>query len=251
MKGCSWLADLITALFLLLTVGAITLVVILVANPRSSLNPLPPLTLPASMFIATDIPTATASPTATPGPATATPLPPTVTQTPLPTITPTPTPLPPPSKTPVISVRASATPRVTAAGNRTVTAPPIAPPTQTPSGFQFSAQPVRYDANKTGEGCKYSSIAGAVNDAAGNPVRGIAISVQGGGGTIDETQYSGQERRFGEGGFEVFLGSQPRVDDYTLTVLGKTGAPLSEAIKVRTRTGCTENVAIVIFVQTR
>jgi hypothetical protein len=248
-KGCSWIFDLITAIFLLLSIGVITLVVILVANPRSPLNPLPPPTPIAQLIMPTDLPTWTPTNTFTPEPATRTP---TATDTPIPTSTSTATPIPPtltPSNTPVLGVRASPT-RPGSRPNQSPTAPP-APPTNTPSGFQFVARPVQYDANKTTEGCKWSSIAGAVIDAAGNPVRGIAISVQGGGGTIDETQYSGQERRFGEGGFEVFLGSQPRADDYTLTVLGRTGAPLSEPVQVRTRTTCTENVLIVTFVQTR
>lgn len=247
MKGCSWIFDLITAVFLLLSVVVITFVVILLANPRSSINPFPQPTPVSVLVMPTDLPTWTPSATFTPEPATRTPLP---TATATPTATFTPSRIPPsftPSNTPVLGVRATAT----RPGSRSSQTATLVPPTLTPSGFQFVARPVQYDANKTSEGCKWSSIAGSVIDAGGNPVRGIAVSVQGGGGTIDETQYSGQERRFGEGGFEVFLGSQPRADDYTLTVLGKTGAALSEPLKVRTRTSCTENVVIVTFVQTR
>ncbi len=247
MKGCSWIFDLITALFLLLTVGVITFVVILLANPRSPLNPFPQPTPVSVLVMPTDLPTWTPSPTWTPEPPTRTPL---ATVTPTATFTFTPSRIPPtftPSNTPVLGVRASPT-RPGSKSSQTAT---LAPPSNTPSGFQFEVRPVQYDGNKTTEGCKWSSIAGSVIDTAGNPIRGVAVSVQGGGGTIDETQYSGQERRFGEGGFEVFLGSQPRADDYTLTVLGKTGAALSEVLKVRTRTSCSENVLIVTFVQTR
>lgn len=247
MKGCSWIFDLITAIFLLLSVVVVTFVVILLANPRSPLNPLPQPTPIARIVMPTDLPTWTPSPTFTPEPPTATPL---ATATPTATATFTPSRIPPtltPSNTPVLGVRVSPT----KPGGKSSQTATLAPPTLTPSGFQFVARPVQYDANKTTEACKWSSIAGSVIDSAGNPVRGVAISVQGGGGTIDETQYSGQERRFGEGGFEVFLGSQPRADDYTLTVLGKTGAALSEPVKVRTHTNCNENVLIVTFVQTR
>ncbi len=75
------------------------------------------------------------------------------------------------------------------------------------------------------------------------------MSVVGGGGTIDETHYSGQEPRFGASGFEVFLGSQPRADTYTIVLLGKTGAPISDTIPVSTKTDCQSNVTIVKFQQ--
>jgi hypothetical protein len=244
MKGCAWVLDAITALFVLLTIAVVAFVALLIAYPRSSLNPFPQPT-PISLFVLpTDLPTWTPAPSATPAPPTGSATP-TATATATATFTPSVTPLP--SATPVIGAASPTPPRNRPSGPTAT----FAPPSPTASGFQYIARPTRYDANKTSEGCKWSSIAGMVVDAAGKPVSGIAISVQGGSGTIDETQYSGSEKRFGEGGFEIFLGSQPRADDYTLTVLGKTGAPLSAAVTVRTRTGCAENVVLVTFVQTR
>ena len=108
-----------------------------------------------------------------------------------------------------------------------------------------------YQPNQTSDGCKWSSVAGTVLDESGTPVAGIAVRIIGGGGTIDETHYSGQEPRFGAGGFEAFLGTQPREDDYTVQLLGKTGSPLSDAVPVHTKTGCQQNVAFVTFQQSK
>ncbi len=242
-RGCSAFFDVVTAFFLLASVAMIAFTALLVSNPRSSLNPFPMPTRISLMVMATE------PPTFTPGPPTATAsITPTFTPTSTftPTDTPTSTATPTASNTPVIGARPSATP----AGNRTGTrVPTLAPAANTPAGFQFTARAVKYQANKTAEGCNWSSIAGVVQDAAGKPLIGIAISVQ--GGSVDETQYSERDNRYGQGGFEVYLGSKPLAGDYTLTVLSKTGAAISAPIKVSTRAECTQNVALVTLIQTR
>src|SRR5258705_4926179 len=69
--GC---ADLITAIFMLMTIAVCGFTLLLLAYPQSPLNPLAPPTFPALMIIATDPPSLTPSMTLTPAPATATPL---------------------------------------------------------------------------------------------------------------------------------------------------------------------------------
>jgi len=231
-KSGSGLPDVITAIFILLTVGVIAYVLLLIADPESPLNPLARPTFSPILVIATDLPTNTPTITPTPLPPTPTPL-----ASATPTITPThiPTSTPLPSATPVLSVP-------TAAGKVSLS--------PTPSGaVSYIAKPITYQGNQTADGCKWSSIAGTVLDQAGNPVVGIAVHVLGGGGTIDETHYSGQERRFGPSGFEAFLGTQPREDDYTVQLLGQTGTPLSAPVPIHTKTGCQQNVAFVTFQQ--
>ena len=225
----AWL-DAVTAIFLLLTVGVIAFTLLLIADPHSPLNPLPRPTLIARLVIATDLPTNTP----TPGPATSTP-----TATPTRTATPsaTATSFPTITNTPVLAV-----PTQSGVTNR---APTVS------AAQYYTAKPVAYQANLTSDGCKWSSVAGTVLDKTGAPVAGIAVRIVGGGGTIDETHYSGQEPRFGPGGFEAFLGTQPREDDYTIQLLGKTGSPLSDAVPVHTKTGCQQNVAFVTFQQSK
>ena len=72
------LLDVITVLFVVLTVGVIALVVLILANPNTRLNPFPPPTVAPVLALPTltPSPTVTATPTASATPtATATPTP--------------------------------------------------------------------------------------------------------------------------------------------------------------------------------
>lgn len=233
-------ADVITAIFLLLTVLVASVTILLIANPRSPLNPFPAPTFPAVSVLASPLPTETATETFTPEPYSPTPLPsPTPTVTPLPTATATPT----ATQTPVVG-GAGVTP--TQAQTESVAA---TLPQYTLSPFPFTVKPIKFAANTTQDGCQWQSIAGTVVDLAGKPIKGLAIRVAGSNGNIDEVHYSGTALTFGESGFEVFLGAIPREDQYTVQLLGRTGAPISDTINITTRIGCDQNVVIVNFVQ--
>lgn len=232
--GC---ADVITAIFLLLTVLSASITVLLLANPDSPLNPFPNPTYPSILVLASPIPTESQTPSLTPIPPTLTPA---VTATRTPTITPTNTPTPTITNTPVFAGATQPPSAVTVA---------TAAPQFTLSPFPFTIKPIQYTANKTSDGCQWQSIAGSVVDMAGKPVKGLAIRVTGSGGSIDEVHYSGTEQRFGEGGFEVFLGAIPRVEKYSIQLLGRTGTPISDTINLETRSGCEQNVVLVNFVQ--
>ncbi len=164
-KPGSTLPDVITAVFVLLTVGMIAYVSLLIADPGSPLNPLARPTYIPILVIATDLPTLTPSNTPTPLPPTDTPL-----ASPTPTVTPTrtPTPLPPPSATPVLAVP-------TQAGSSTALPPTVS------AAIHYVAKPTVYQPNRTADGCKWSSIAGTVLDGTGQPVTGIAVRIIGGG----------------------------------------------------------------------
>lgn len=228
-------ADVITAIFLLLTILVVSATILLLANPRSALNPLQPPTYPAILVLATELPTNTPTQTFTPQPNTPTPIP---SATPTRTLTPTPT----VTNTPVVG--GGALPAAT----QTVRTAPTQPPF-TLSPFPFTVKPLKFTANTTQDGCQWQSIAGSVVDMSNKPIKGLAIRVTGSNGNIDEVLYSGTETRFGEGGFEVFLGATPREDDYTIQLLGRTGAPISDAINIKTRATCDQNVVIVSFTQ--
>lgn len=68
---------------------------------------------------------------------------------------------------------------------------------------------------------------------------------------VQEYHFSGEPQavRFGPSGFEAVLGAEPREESFTIQLRSQTGVPLSEAVIVKTRTGCNQNLAIVDFVQ--
>lgn len=233
-------ADVITAIFLLLTVLSASITILLVANPDSPLNPLPVPTYPGLLVIATPWPTDTPTRTFTPEPATNTPLP---TFTPTASATRTPTSTATGTNTPVFGA-------ATSAATQAATLQPLPPSKQyTLSPFAFTVKPIEYRANTNKDGCQWQSIAGSVVDLSLKPVKGLAVKVMGSNGNIDDVTYSGTAQNFGEGGFEVFLGPAPREDRYTVQLLGRTGTPISEAVSIETRATCDQNVAIVSFVQ--
>jgi hypothetical protein len=239
--GC---LDLITAIFVLLTITSCAFTVLLLSNPQSALNPLRPPTLPVLMIIATDPPSLTPSLTFTPAPATPTP---NATSTPTETATWTPTWTPTITDTPVVGNLSLPT---EAGATATPTIEVIQPTSQyTLSPFPFTVDPIRYTSNTGTDGCNWQSVAGSVTDLQGKPIKGLAIRVTGSNGNIDEVHYTGTEPRYGDSGFEVFLGAIPRVDQYTVQLLGRTGSPISDTVTIESHTGCKENVVIVHFVQ--
>ncbi len=262
------LYDAITVLFVALTVGVLALMVLIVHDPHTALNPFPPPTLlpvvelptltPSATHTATPTATGTATPSATPS-ATFTPsASPTATASATPTASPTQviagaaaTPLSPPPQTlppemlpsvptlddgsgqPVPSVPAAATPT------------PFAVPTRSP--FPFTVQDVRYEANPGEQGCQWLSVAGTVTGINGEPIPDLAIQIE--GENFRQVQFSGSASRWGESGFEFHVGAAPRNATYTLHIKSPTGGPLSEPVEVQTGNTCATNVVLVEFVQ--
>jgi hypothetical protein len=257
--------DVITVIFLVLTVTVIAAVVLIINDPAIPLNPFPPPTVLPQINLPTLTPSATATATAT---ATDTP---TVTSTPTATFTPTDTPLPTSTPTPTI------TPTPVLPGAPVQTQPPtmvltMALPTPAPlddgsgslvpgsgsdlptsipaatrSPFPFTASEVSYQANDTDQGCQWLSIAGRVTDLGGEPLSGMAIEIN--GPEFHNVQFSGSAAQWGDSGFEFNLGAAPRTTTYTLRVLGPTGGPVSDLIYVETGNTCQSNVAIVELIQ--
>jgi hypothetical protein len=244
--GC---ADVITAFFILLSVGVISLTVLLIANPYAPINPFPPPTPLALLVLATPEPTLTPSATFTPEPPTLPPPtePPTATptETPVPTATETPTPTITP--TPVVGGIVTLPP--------TAAAPEASPVSQsgTRSLYPFSLNAIRYQAHDGSEGCRWQSLAGLVLNMQGQPRTreegSLTVRITSADGNIDEFHYTGEQPKFGPSGFEAFLGTTPRVGDYTVQLLGITGVPISEKVTVQARSGCDENVVVVEFIQ--
>jgi hypothetical protein len=255
------LFDLITVIFLVLTVSVIAVVVLIVNDPNIPLNPFPPPTIlpqvhlptltpsstPTATATATDTPTATFTPTQTPLPS----------ETPLPTETPTPTitltlvlpgaPQPPPATLELPSLEAPLDDGsgITVPGSGAT--PPTPLPAATRSPFPFTLTDVHYEANANQQGCQWLSVAGSVSDLSGSPLAGLAIEIN--GDNFHNVQFSGSAARWGDAGFEFNLGAAPRADSYTLRVLGPTGGPVSDVIEVDTGNTCQSNVAVVDLIQ--
>lgn len=260
-KRSSPVYDLITVLFAVLTVGVLAVMVLIINDPNTSLNPFPPPTLPPIVNLPTLTPSATVTNTPTP---TGTPthtLTPTPTATGTATSTPTGTPTATASPTSVLA-GASPQPQLPAApatlaplddgsgnvisgGAPPAVATPFAAPTRSP--FPFTASEVRYEPNPGGEGCRWLSIAGTVSGLLGEPLAGLAIEID--GDSFRQVQFSGSASRWGESGFEFTVGGAPRAATYTLHIKSQTGGQLSERIAITTGNTCNTNVALVDFVQ--
>jgi hypothetical protein len=262
MKPRSALFDTITVIFVVLSVMVLAGVVLIISNPNIPINPFPPPTVLPQVQLPTLTPSPTATETATPTDT------PTATATPTATFTPTDTPLPTDTPTPTVT----STPVLSGAPVQTqppTMALPSAPaplddgsggivpgsgsalptpiPAATRSPFPFTASDVHYQANESGQGCQWLSIAGTVTDLAGKPLPGLAIELN--GENFHNVQFSGSAARWGNGGFEFNLGTAPRTAEYTLRVLGPTGGPVSDVITINTGNTCQSNVAIVDLVQ--
>ncbi|MCS6871038.1 MAG: hypothetical protein NZ571_06230 [Anaerolineae bacterium] len=241
--GC---ADVITAFFILLSVGVMALTVLLIANPYAPINPFPPPTPLALLVLATPEPTLTPSATFTPEPPT---IPPPPTQTPTETPSPTATETPTSTITPTPVVGGV----VTLAPTATLSEALPATRSGTRSPYPFSLHAIRYQAHDGSEGCRWQSLAGLVLNMQGQPRTreegSLTVRITSADGNIDEFHYTGEQPKFGPSGFEAFLGTTPRVGDYTVQLLGITGVPISEKVTVQARSGCDENVVVVEFIQ--
>lgn len=255
--------DLLTVIFLVLSVVVVGLVMLIISDPQTPLNPLPPNTVPpiAILPTLTETPTPTATFTPTPTP-TATPTF-TPTNTATPTATPTFTPTPTATYTQVVSgleptvfepVDATATLMplddgsgnlISGAADDAATRAPTLTPTRSP--LPFVAGTVDYRAYEGTAGCQWLGIAGSLTGLNGDGLAGLAVEIE--GENFREVVFSGTNDSWGAGGFQVRLGAAPRTASYTLHVLGPSGTVISPPLTVETGNTCGSNLAVVNFVQ--
>lgn len=118
-------------------------------------------------------------------------------------------------------------------------------PTRSP--FPFDPREVRYEANDNDQGCEWRGVAGTLTTLSGDPVVGLAIAVE--GESFRQVVFSGSADRWGAGGFEIRVGTEPHADAYTLTVIGPSGAAISPDVTFETGSTCETNVAVLDLVQ--
>lgn len=196
---------------------------IIFLNPQSSLNPLPPTTMPVLML--------TYTPSPTPRPV----LPPTWTPT-LPPQQPTdinqPTITPLPAETPI-------------------------PTADLESGTTFEIQDgyPKYEANQfhPEAGCNWLGVGGALFDLEGSPVLGVLIEAGGslGGNGVTRLTLSGTAKNYGDAGYEIPLADTPLQSDgeVWIQLLDQANLPLTEKIYLQTFSGCESNLIRINFIQ--
>jgi len=224
--------DVLTALFLLATVLVISLTLLLLSNPQSSLNPWRASETPTLLALLS--PTASREPSITPTAtqtATAT-----ATTTPIPSLTPTETPLP------------SLTPTDVIPGASDLTEEIFPTPTLS-SAFPFFAREVRYEQNTNSQGCQWLSIAGNVTGVSGEPLSDLVVEII--GEDFEAIAISGSVERFGLSGFEYPIGETAEEITFSVRLMDPGGVPISDFVQVTTGDTCLTNVAIVEFVQLR
>jgi hypothetical protein len=220
------LLNLLSGIFVAGTLVVGLLFAIIFINPQSSLNPLPPTTMPA-LFL-------TYTPSPTPKPV----LPPTWTLTVQPSVTPTQAPTP--TDTPLPTTEN--TPVPTADLDSGVT-----------FGIQDGSPSYEINTVRTDAGCNWLGVAGQIFDFDGNPVSGILVEVNGtlNGQEISGLTLSGMAPAYGEGGYELTISDSPSssTDDVWVQLLDQANLPLSEQIYFQTYDSCDSNLVKVNFVQ--
>lgn len=134
--------------------------------------------------------------------------------------------------------------------------PIVIQPLDTPTGdkpFTISNSGVLYIPNSNGRDCNWSSIAGTVTGLNNEPLDGYAVQIV---DIEDPTRLnvvvnSGSSLNLGAGGFELALGSTPRIRSYRVQLFDSTNTAVSEPFQIFTREECDQNVAVVNFVQVR
>lgn len=208
-------------------------------NPTSSLNPLPPRSLPTAMQFFT--PTSTVAPQ----PATWTPSP---TIQPSPTRTEAPTWTPFPSNTPFsLSPGGRGTPMRTPTASRTPKATSM--PVTTTVSYLSSAY-YHPDA-----GCNWFGIAGQAVDKNNAPIMYLTLHLGGSlnGMTIDQLGLTGTAPDYGVAGFEFYLGDNPTnsVGTLWIQVLDQSGEALTNRVYFDTFDNCEKNLVLFRFKRNR
>jgi|FLYN01.1.fsa_nt_gi hypothetical protein len=251
--GSARIFNIISLVFLALTVVAIIFIISRLAGPPvtpQQVAQLPP-TLALPTLTPSLTPTITLPPTFTPIPSpTATPTEtdtPTATLAPSATITDTPGPTDTPSITPTPSVSPTFTPSATPTG------PTNTPqPTLNPFLFALRDNQVIFTQNFAvpAAGCLWQGLGGTVAGFDGTPLAGFRVHVF--GPNIDQTVESGSNTLYGQGsGWEVPVGNQISNQTYFVELQSPQGTVVSPRIEVTFPSDCARNLALVNFYQTR
>ncbi len=252
-RGSARIFNLISLIFLLLSVGWIIYVITRMLGPAAANSQQAALALPTAIVLPTLTPTNTPLPTSTP------------TQTATPTVTLPPTETLPPTIAPTASSTITDTPGPTSTPSNTPTEPPTFTPvfTETPSGptatftptispfpFVLRQNEIVFTQNfANSAGCAWQGIGGQVFDLSLNPLAGYVVHVF--GGDIDRFVRSGDNTNYGAAGWEQQLANAINSNTYYVELQSPQGTVVSERVQVSFPSDCAQNLALVNFIQTR
>ncbi len=258
-SGNNQLYNIITLVFVLLTIGMVLYVVVTLLGPA----PADP-----NAMTAADLPQVLSFPTFTPTSVVPT-LPPTFTLTPTDTPTTTPTftgtPIPIPSATITDTPAATLTPSITPTPSVSPTFTPepsstgptaTLPATQSPYPFTLINNAVQFMPNfaAPSAGCLWQGIGGRVRGLDGNEVAPGTFNVL----VIDATNTFNQQVPVGSNtqygtlsGWEVRVGDQISPSTYFVTLYTQSNVQVSERIQVTFPSNCNENLAFLDFARVR
>jgi len=237
--------NIVTILFLLLTILSVAFIALIYLNPGAPFNPFPPqAALPTpTLFV---IPSATPTEEGEQLPPTTEP---TVEQPTVSVLTATEVVA---GGTPVPEETTEATPP---GGETQATPASVAtalPGTPTLALFPFAIQDGTPEFTQNSEengGCEFMGLVGQVFDLTGQPVDGIAVVAKGENfETLYLTQFS---TAYGPGSYQIELNTAPIEAEFEVQLWSVAGQALSDTYVVRTRETCEENLIFVNFVQNR
>jgi hypothetical protein len=241
--------NILTVVFILMTVCLCIGFGYLLINPESEINPFPPPTRPVEAEIPTSTPTpkSVLPPTWTPEPTQI------ATQTPIPTNTLVPTNTPPATDT--------AIPSETPGDSDVTETPVLVTPSPTASeGMPFVLLPGDPVAiNNVGHqelGCNWMGVAGRAFDLSRAPIEeGLFVQLRGNldGEPVEMLGMLGMVNIYGPGSYEFELGDTPIASTQMLWVqlLDQAMLPLSEQVYFDTFEDCDKNLILINFNQVR
>jgi hypothetical protein len=245
--------NLISLIFFVLAIVWIVVVVMLMLGPPVTDPASAAAVLPTVVVLPTLTPTLTPLPTSTPTDT----LTPTITLTP--TETPTLTPTIPPSATitdtPTVSATPSDTPTPLATFTPLPSATPTGPtptlaPTQSPFPFRLREENVILTQNFANSGgCAWQGLGGQAFGLDGTPLPGLQIHVF--GDTVDFFVATGSNTLYGPAGWEQPVDTTINNKTYFVQLLSAQGTIISETIQVDFPGDCSQNLALVNFIQDR
>ena len=150
----------------------------------------------------------------------------------------------------------TAQPSVTSTPVTPTFVPSSVPSTATPIPYSFAIQsgtPIQTQNFANSSGCAWQGIAGQVFDTNGNPLKNIVVKAGGtwNGATVNILGMTGIATGYGEGGYELVLGSKVVASTNTVWVqiLDLSGNPISQKVNISTSTDCTKNLVLLNFKQ--
>lgn len=158
--------------------------------------------------------------------------------------------------TTAVAVTATRTPTTPAATATLASTTVAATATATTQSFAFAIQsgtPVQIQNFANSSGCSWQGIAGQVFDIDGAPLKNVLVKAGGtwNGAAVNLMGMTGLATSYGEGGYELVLGSKVASTTNTVWVqlYDLSGNSLSQKVTISTSTDCAKNLVLLNFRQ--